>query len=90
VYLGDRSARTSATTGFIGLLVVEGQYGRRGGHPIERALKPDLVRGVSGRRTRIDSVGREAVPASVFDGSTKHTEIGAFDARIADGLPQYG
>ena len=31
----------------------------------------------------------EAVPASVFDGSTKHTEIGAFDAAIADGLPQY-
>ena len=31
----------------------------------------------------------DAVPASVFDGSTKHTEIGAFDATIADGLPQY-
>jgi hypothetical protein len=31
----------------------------------------------------------ETVPASVFDGSTKHTEIGAFDAAIADGLPQY-
>lgn len=31
----------------------------------------------------------EAVPASVFDGTTKHTEIGAFDAAIADGLPQY-
>ncbi|MDR5657814.1 hypothetical protein RH831_11595 [Halodesulfurarchaeum sp. HSR-GB] len=34
----------------------------------------------------------DAVPASVFDGSTKHSEIGAFDAAIADGLPppQYG
>ncbi|MFC4248066.1 hypothetical protein ACFOZ7_14135 [Natribaculum luteum] len=31
----------------------------------------------------------EAVPTSVFDGSAKHTEIGAFDAAIADCLPQY-
>ena len=31
----------------------------------------------------------EAVPASVFDGSTKHTEVGGFDAAIADGLSQY-
>jgi hypothetical protein len=31
----------------------------------------------------------EAVPTSVFDDSTKHTEIGGFDAAIADGLPQY-
>lgn len=31
----------------------------------------------------------EAVPASVFDGSTKHREISGFDAAIADGLPQY-
>jgi len=31
----------------------------------------------------------EAVPADVFDGSTKHTEVGGFDAAIADGLPQY-
>lgn len=31
----------------------------------------------------------EAVPASVFDGSTKHKEISGFDATIADGLPQY-
>ncbi|MBX0305465.1 hypothetical protein [Haloarcula salinisoli] len=31
----------------------------------------------------------DAVPASVFDGSTKHTEVGEFDAAIADGLSQY-
>ena len=31
----------------------------------------------------------ETVPASVFDGSTKHTEVGGFDAAIADGLTQY-
>ena len=31
----------------------------------------------------------EAVPASVFDGSTKHTEVGGFDATIADKLSQY-
>jgi len=31
----------------------------------------------------------EAVPDDVFDGSTKHTEVGGFDAAIADGLPQY-
>jgi len=31
----------------------------------------------------------EAVPASVFDGSTKHTEVGGFDAAIADDLSQY-
>ncbi len=31
----------------------------------------------------------EAVPASVFDGSTKHTEVGGFDAAIADRLSQY-
>ena len=31
----------------------------------------------------------EAVPASVFDGSTKYTEVGGFDARIADGFSQY-
>ena len=31
----------------------------------------------------------EAVPASVFEDSTKHTEVGGFDAAIADGLPQY-
>jgi len=31
----------------------------------------------------------EAVPTSVFDGSTKHTEVGEFDAAIANGLPQY-
>ncbi len=31
----------------------------------------------------------EAVPASVFDGSTKHREVSGFDAKIADGLPQY-
>ena len=30
-----------------------------------------------------------AVPADVFDGSTKHSEVGGFDAGIADGLPQY-
>ena len=29
------------------------------------------------------------VPATVFDGSTKHTEVGGFDATIADGLSQY-
>jgi len=31
----------------------------------------------------------EAVPTSVFGGSTKHTEVGEFDAAIADELPQY-
>jgi hypothetical protein len=31
----------------------------------------------------------EAVPAGVFDGSTKHIEVGGFDAAIADSLPQY-
>ena len=31
----------------------------------------------------------EAVPASVFDGATKHTEVGGFDATIADSLSQY-
>jgi len=31
----------------------------------------------------------EAVPTSVFDGSTKHTEVGGFDAAIADKLSQY-
>ncbi|MDS0283875.1 hypothetical protein [Haloarcula onubensis] len=31
----------------------------------------------------------DAVPASVFDGSTKHIEVGGFDAAIADGLSQY-
>lgn len=31
----------------------------------------------------------EAVPTGVFDGTKKHTEIGAFDAAIADSLPQY-
>jgi len=31
----------------------------------------------------------EAVPADVFDGSAKHTEVGGFDGAIADGLPQY-
>ena len=30
-----------------------------------------------------------AVPASVFDGLTKHTEVREFDAAIADGLSQY-
>jgi hypothetical protein len=31
----------------------------------------------------------EAVPTSAFDRSAKHTEVGAFDAAIADGLSQY-
>ncbi len=31
----------------------------------------------------------EQVPADVFLDSTKHTEIRAFDATIADGLPRY-
>ncbi|AGB34075.1 hypothetical protein Natpe_4381 (plasmid) [Natrinema pellirubrum DSM 15624] len=31
----------------------------------------------------------EAVPASIFDGSTKHTKVGGFDATISDGLSQY-
>jgi hypothetical protein len=31
----------------------------------------------------------EAVPSDVFDGSTKHREVGEFDVAIADGLPQY-
>ncbi|EJN56899.1 hypothetical protein [Halogranum rubrum] len=31
----------------------------------------------------------EAVPTSVFEGTTKHTEIRAFDASISDGLPRY-
>ncbi|QSG13487.1 Uncharacterized protein HSBGL_4073 (plasmid) [Halapricum desulfuricans] len=31
----------------------------------------------------------KGVPASVFDGSTKHTEVGGFDATISDSLPQY-
>ena len=31
----------------------------------------------------------EAVPTSVFDDSTKHTEVGGFDAAIADELHQY-
>ena len=31
----------------------------------------------------------DAVPPSVFEGSTKHTEVGGFDATIANGLPQY-
>nr|WP_232820544.1 hypothetical protein [Halorussus litoreus] len=31
----------------------------------------------------------EAVPTSVFEDTTKHKEIGAFDAAIAEGLPQY-
>lgn len=31
----------------------------------------------------------EAVPESVFKDTTKHTEIGEFDAQIADRLPEY-
>ena len=31
----------------------------------------------------------DAAPTSVFEGTTKHKEIGAFDASIADGLPRY-
>jgi len=31
----------------------------------------------------------EAVPESVFEDTTKHTEIGEFDAQIADHLPRY-
>jgi len=31
----------------------------------------------------------EAVPVNVFDDSTKHTEVGGFDAAIADRLSQY-
>jgi len=31
----------------------------------------------------------EAVPTSIFDGSAKHTEVGGFDAAIADELLQY-
>jgi len=31
----------------------------------------------------------EAVPADVFDGSAKQTEVGGFDGAIDDGLPQY-
>jgi len=31
----------------------------------------------------------EAVPASVFDGSTKRREVSGFDAAIADSLPHY-
>jgi hypothetical protein len=46
--------------------------------------------GPKGRATGfIGSLAVEAVPASVFDGSTKHREVGEFDVAIADGLPQY-
>ncbi|WP_248516345.1 hypothetical protein [Salinarchaeum laminariae] len=31
----------------------------------------------------------EAVPVTVFEDTSKHNEIGAFDAAIADNLPQY-
>jgi hypothetical protein len=31
----------------------------------------------------------EDVSESVFEGSRKHTEVGGFDAAIAEGLPQY-
>jgi hypothetical protein len=31
----------------------------------------------------------EAVPPSVFADTTKHAEVGGFDAAIADGLPEY-
>jgi hypothetical protein len=39
----------------------------------------------------LESIRRavEAVPESVFDDSTKHTEVGAFDAGIADRLSHY-
>ena len=72
------------------VLLVECEYGRRrGGHQTERAPYPNLVRGVSGRCAGVDSGGRRGRPNSVFDSSTKHTEVGGFDAAIADGLSQY-